>query len=335
MGRKENLTDQIFHRLQVIVRDWYKTKQTGRTYWFCQCEDNNIVSVREDSLKSGHTKSCGCLQKEKVIIICKWCGKERSVSPSLKDTAQFCNNICKGKWMSENIRGKNHPKYKEKEIIICKQCGKEKKVKPSEKDITIFCDVECMGKWFSENIKGENHPQWKEKEIIICKQCGKEKEVNLCEKEKAKFCNPKCYYQWMLENASGKDSPAWKGGITPFYQMIRTSREYKEFTQIILKKANYICQLSNEKSKGDLQVHHIKGFARILEENSITTFKEVLECKELWDEKNVIVLSEKWHLGVKTNNPNAFHRLYGKHNFTEQDFYRWFNKYKIKGVNYG
>lgn len=34
--------------------------------WRCQCECGNEIVVRGDSLRSGHTKSCGCLQKEKV-----------------------------------------------------------------------------------------------------------------------------------------------------------------------------------------------------------------------------------------------------------------------------
>ena len=126
----------------------------------------------------------------------------------------------------------------------------------------------------------------------------------------------------------GKKCNFWKGGITPENIRIRESTKCKNLTKQILKKANYICQISKEKSR-NLQVHHIKGFAKILEENNITTKEQAFECKELWDEKNVIVLSEKWHMGIKTDNPNAFHRLYGNNNFTEEDFYNWFNKFSV------
>lgn len=34
--------------------------------WKCQCDCGNEIIVRPDSLTSGHTKSCGCLQKEIV-----------------------------------------------------------------------------------------------------------------------------------------------------------------------------------------------------------------------------------------------------------------------------
>lgn len=33
-------------------------------YWICQCDCGTICSIRLSNLKSGHTKSCGCLRKE-------------------------------------------------------------------------------------------------------------------------------------------------------------------------------------------------------------------------------------------------------------------------------
>lgn len=42
----------------------------GNAQWLCKCncKDENEIIVRTNYLKSGHTKSCGCLQKEKVAI---------------------------------------------------------------------------------------------------------------------------------------------------------------------------------------------------------------------------------------------------------------------------
>ncbi len=185
----------------------------------------------------------------------------------------------------------------------------------------------CLRDEKASKRKGKNHPNWKEKVTIFCKQCGKEKEV-ISSKRKTQFCCRKCHNQWKSENFRGKNGSNWKNGITPLQNLIRTSKKHKKFVQKTLKKANYICQVSKEVG-GDLNIHHIKGFAKILKENNITTREEALECKELWDEKNVVVLSEKWHSGIKTDNPNAFHRVYGTVNFTEEDFYEWFDEFKI------
>lgn len=35
-----------------------------RRYWLCRCSCGKELSIRQDGLKSGHTKSCGCLRVE-------------------------------------------------------------------------------------------------------------------------------------------------------------------------------------------------------------------------------------------------------------------------------
>ena len=62
MPRKENLIGKTFNRLTVIKEAPSKNK---KTYWICKCECGNIIEVRADQLKSGNTKSCGCLNTEK------------------------------------------------------------------------------------------------------------------------------------------------------------------------------------------------------------------------------------------------------------------------------
>lgn len=68
---KENLTGKTFTRLTVIkqVEDYIKPNGTHVAQWLCACScgDNNLIVVSGDSLKSGRTKSCGCLRLEKTI----------------------------------------------------------------------------------------------------------------------------------------------------------------------------------------------------------------------------------------------------------------------------
>ena len=42
-------------------------KENGRKYYLCQCDCGNFKIVSNHSLKSGNTKSCGCLHKEILI----------------------------------------------------------------------------------------------------------------------------------------------------------------------------------------------------------------------------------------------------------------------------
>jgi len=61
----ENLVGQTFNRLTVIKWDHKK----GHNFWLCLCACGNEVVVDQSKLKSGHTKSCGCLKKERLIDI--------------------------------------------------------------------------------------------------------------------------------------------------------------------------------------------------------------------------------------------------------------------------
>lgn len=56
---RTKLYGQIFGRLTVL--DW-----EGNGKWRCLCECGNEVLVQTDNLKSGNTKSCGCLQKDRA-----------------------------------------------------------------------------------------------------------------------------------------------------------------------------------------------------------------------------------------------------------------------------
>ena len=71
-----DLTGKQFGRLTVLKRDSNRTKD-GRVKWICQCscQNHTIVSVDGSSLRSGGTRSCGCLQREKAREL----GKKRLI----------------------------------------------------------------------------------------------------------------------------------------------------------------------------------------------------------------------------------------------------------------
>lgn len=57
---------QQFGRLTVLSYDGYyaKNRKRKRHFFKCECSCGNIKYVTLDELRSGDTKSCGCLQKE-------------------------------------------------------------------------------------------------------------------------------------------------------------------------------------------------------------------------------------------------------------------------------
>lgn len=61
--RNENLIGKKFNMLTVIKR---VIDDQDKVKWQCECECGNIIITRGDSLKSGHTKSCGCLQRKHI-----------------------------------------------------------------------------------------------------------------------------------------------------------------------------------------------------------------------------------------------------------------------------
>lgn len=68
-AKLENLEGRVFDRWKVLEQAPTRYSQSGKTrsiMWWCQCECGTIKSVGARALKTGMSKSCGCLQKERV-----------------------------------------------------------------------------------------------------------------------------------------------------------------------------------------------------------------------------------------------------------------------------
>ena len=59
-----DLTGQKFGRLTVIRKA--KNPSEAHIKWLCECECGNFITTRGTSLRSGITKSCGCLVSDKI-----------------------------------------------------------------------------------------------------------------------------------------------------------------------------------------------------------------------------------------------------------------------------
>jgi len=71
----QNLTGMTFGRLSVRG---YVGRVGYNNTWHCTCECGNTCHVSGGNLKSGHTQSCGCLQKEEASKASTTHGKTKS-----------------------------------------------------------------------------------------------------------------------------------------------------------------------------------------------------------------------------------------------------------------
>lgn len=65
MSELIDLTGKQFGRLLIVGRANNDT--CGNIYWLCKCNCGTEKIIGSRHLKSGSTKSCGCLSKEKTI----------------------------------------------------------------------------------------------------------------------------------------------------------------------------------------------------------------------------------------------------------------------------
>ena len=105
----------------------------------------------------------------------------------------------------------------------------------------------------------------------------------------------------------GSKNPQWKGEITPLQRSIRNGSNYSEWVLHVFQRDKFTCKFCNNIG-GDLEAHHIKHFAKILEENHITTFDEALNCVELWDISNGVTLCKDCHKKEHAQKDNTHDR---------------------------
>ena len=95
---KRTLAGETFGRLTVLRFLW---KNKGHGFWFCRCScpERFLVIVSGDHLRSGHSKSCGCLHIElsaqQLLKHGNAGGKDKVPSPeyrSYKSARNRCNN---------------------------------------------------------------------------------------------------------------------------------------------------------------------------------------------------------------------------------------------------
>lgn len=63
MPAPADITNQRFGRLVALTYTGRSTRKNGRL-WACRCDCGSMIEMNVDSLRSGNTKSCGCLRRD-------------------------------------------------------------------------------------------------------------------------------------------------------------------------------------------------------------------------------------------------------------------------------
>lgn len=102
-----DLTGQRFGRLAIIERAptrFLAGKQ--RTFWRAQCDCGNTTEVMADSLRSGNSRSCGCLSSDTTRRLATTHGLSKSKTYSAWSAAKArCSNPKHPMWRYYGSRG--------------------------------------------------------------------------------------------------------------------------------------------------------------------------------------------------------------------------------------
>jgi len=114
MAKKSNLVGMRFGRL-IVLRYTHNNKY-GKTMWECRCDCGSNKIICGSNLKNGHTKSCGCFQKEKASEANSNKFVSDKTRKKLSDSWKNRPAVSKEtrRKMSDANRGKNNPMFGKK-----------------------------------------------------------------------------------------------------------------------------------------------------------------------------------------------------------------------------
>ena len=99
---------------RLIVIAFAGQNKSNRIFWLCKCDCGKEIIVQGSNLQSGHTKSCGCFNREIVSrTMSKRIGKNNPGYKNGKDCGKYTKEIFE---LKEKKRKENN--------YTCQNCGK-------------------------------------------------------------------------------------------------------------------------------------------------------------------------------------------------------------------
>ena len=126
------------------------------------------------------------MKRNRIKLICKYCGKEFGVSIWRKD-AKFCSKACYTDAQNTELNPLRNRKK-----INCLNCDKEFEIHNYE--TTKYCSSKCYGEhWRKTGLAKEHNAHTITKVDKICKYCGKEYKMHFHRKDTNLYCSIECY----------------------------------------------------------------------------------------------------------------------------------------------
>ena len=176
MPKHNDLTGKRFGKL-VAVR--VAGKKNGAYVWECVCDCGNKTNVLGYELTNGHTKSCGCLKKERIT--------EYNTSHGLSHTRLY-TIWCGIKERCNTPTAINYKFYGAKGVSICQEWLHDFRAfyewsmaNGYKEDLTIdrkdsdgdYCPENCQWITQSENATRANVKRWSVPKGIDVRSCAK------------------------------------------------------------------------------------------------------------------------------------------------------------------
>ena len=146
MGIIVDLTNKKFGLLTVLER---ARSQNGQLVWKCLCACNKHTFVTTSKLKSGHTRSCGCLKKQKHLF------KNKVGRPYKYDVRNYLGRKF-GDWTVIDFA--HFSRTKNQYWLVECRCGVKKSV--SLTNLISGESTRCRQCHLATQ-RGDQHPQWK------------------------------------------------------------------------------------------------------------------------------------------------------------------------------
>ena len=114
MALKIDLKNQEFGRLRVLW-DTKERTEHGHIIWLCKCDCGKRVKVLSGNLRYGHTRSCGCLSRERIVTLGRMNVKHGDYKSRLYHTWQGMKRKC------YNSHAVNFQRYGAMGIRVCRE----------------------------------------------------------------------------------------------------------------------------------------------------------------------------------------------------------------------